>query len=149
MRIVMKLFGLMALLLVGRFALAQPLTIDITKGVEGSGIPITIAPFSGGAPENMASIISADLEINGKTQQVLFFSNPDSKTERSHMTIKASLDEGLTWPETYQIELNETGGFGYSCMSMVDVNTVGILYEGVKDIYFQKVSVGAFFRAAK
>lgn len=89
----------------------------------------------------MASIISADIEINGKMQQVLFFSNPDSKTERSHMTIKASLDGGLTWPQTYQVVLNSESGYGYSCMSMVDNKTIGILYEGVKDLYFQKVPV--------
>ena len=93
-------------------------------------------------PNCMASIISADLEINGKMQQVLFFSNPDSKTERSHMTIKASLDGGLTWPKTYQVELNSESGYGYSCMSLVDNKTIGILYEGVKELYFQKVPVG-------
>ncbi|MBV5312637.1 MAG: exo-alpha-sialidase [Prolixibacteraceae bacterium] len=92
-------------------------------------------------PNCMASIISTDLEINGKMQQVLFFSNPDSKTERSHMTIKASLDGGLTWPETYQVELNSATGYGYSCMSMVDSKTIGILYEGMKELYFQKIPV--------
>jgi len=92
-------------------------------------------------PNCMASIISADLEINGKMQQVLFFSNPDSKTERSHMTIKASLDGGLTWPKEYQTELNSATGYGYSCMSMVDSKTIGIVYEGVKELYFQKIPV--------
>ncbi|HSO89087.1 MAG TPA: exo-alpha-sialidase [Draconibacterium sp.] len=92
-------------------------------------------------PNCMASIISADLEINGKTQQVLFFSNPDSKTERSHMTIKASVDGGLTWPKEYQVLLNSEIGYGYSCMTMVDSKTIGILYEGVKELYFQKIPV--------
>ncbi|MBW8334680.1 MAG: glycoside hydrolase [Prolixibacteraceae bacterium] len=92
-------------------------------------------------PNCMASIISADLEINGKMQQVLFFSNPDSKTARSHMTIKASLDGGLTWLKEFQVVLNSESGYGYSCMSMVDNKTIGILYEGVKDLYFQKVPV--------
>jgi len=92
-------------------------------------------------PNCMASLISADLEINGKMQQVLFFSNPNSKTDRSSMTIKASLDGGLTWPETYQVELNSATGYGYSCMSMVDRKTIGIVYEGVKELYFQKIPV--------
>lgn len=92
-------------------------------------------------PNCQASIISTDLVINGKKQQVLFFSNPNSKTERSHMTIKASLDGGLTWPETYQLELNSEAGYGYSCMTMVDNQTIGIVYEGVKELYFQKVPV--------
>ena len=88
-----------------------------------------------------ASIISTDLVISGKKQQVLFFSNPNSKTDRSHMTIKASLDGGLTWPDMFQVELNAENGFGYSCMSMVDNHTIGIVYEGVKELYFQKIPV--------
>jgi len=88
-----------------------------------------------------ASIISTDLVINEKKQQVLFFSNPNSKTDRSHMTIKASLDGGLTWPESFQVELNAENGYGYSCMTMVDNQTIGIVYEGVKELYFQKIPV--------
>lgn len=88
-----------------------------------------------------ASIISTEQVINGKKQQVLFFSNPNSKTDRSRMTVKASLDGGLTWPETYQVELNGENGYGYSCMTMVDNQTIGIVYEGVKELYFQKIPV--------
>lgn len=97
-------------------------------------------------PNCMGSLISADLVLDGQMQKVLFFSNPNSKTERTHMTIKASLDEGHTWPESHQVELYAPAGFGYSCMSMVDENTVGILYEGIKDLYFQKIPVGDFFK---
>jgi sialidase-1 len=103
-----------------------------------------IHPSSNSAlPESncMASLIVADIMMNGQKKQVLFFSNPNSKTERSHMTIKASLDGGLTWPETYQQELNSAIGYGYSCMTMVDENTIGILYEGTKELFFQKIRV--------
>ena len=89
----------------------------------------------------MASIIAANLNLDGESKQVLFFSNPNNKQHRTNMTIKASLDEGMTWPEACQLELNEAGGFGYSCMTMVDENTVGILYEGVKELYFQSIPV--------
>ncbi len=92
-------------------------------------------------PNCMASLIDADVQIEGEQQQILFFSNPNSKESRTNMTIKASLDGGHTWPEAHWVELNEAQGFGYSCMTMVDENTVGILYEGVKDLYFQKVPV--------
>jgi sialidase-1 len=103
-----------------------------------------IHPSSNSAlPESncMASLIAADVTLNGQKQQVLFFSNPNSKTERSHMTIKASLDEGMTWPEMYHQELHSGSGYGYSCMTMVDKNTVGILYEGSKELFFQKIPV--------
>ena len=57
------------------------------------------------------------------------------------MTIKASIDGGVTWPETLQTELNSQSGYGYSCLTMVDENTIGIVYEGIKDLYFQKIPV--------
>ena len=87
----------------------------------------------------MASLISAPLRINDKTVNALFFSNPNNKSKRTNMTIKASLDEGMTWP--YELEVNETKGFGYSCLTMIDDKHIGILYEGVKELFFQKIAV--------
>lgn len=92
-------------------------------------------------PNCMASLISADINFQGEKKKVLFFSNPNSTTSRANMTIKASLDEGLTWPEEYQIELNAPECFGYSCLTMIDKNSLGILYEGVRELYFQKIQV--------
>ena len=46
---------------------------------------------------------------------------------RCNMTIRMSLDGGLTWPR--QLLLDEQDGWGYSCLTMIDKNTVGILYE--------------------
>ena len=92
-------------------------------------------------PNCMASLISADLKINDQKRRVLFFSNPNNKTNRSNMTIKASLDGGVTWPGAYQTELNSSDGFGYSCLTLVDEKTIGIVYEGVKELYFQKIAI--------
>jgi sialidase-1 len=106
-------------------------------------------PTSNGAlPEAncMASLIAADIKVNGTMQKVLFFSNPNHNSRRAHMTIKASLDQGMTWPEEYQLELNEDDGYGYSCLTMIDENTIGIIYEGVRDIYFQKIPVSAILK---
>jgi sialidase-1 len=89
----------------------------------------------------MASIISSKMDLNGKSTKVLFFSNPNNKQNRGDMTIKASIDEGNTWPTELQLKLNAQVGYGYSCMTMVDNKTIGILYEGVKDMYFQKIPV--------
>ena len=92
-------------------------------------------------PNCMASLIAADVTIAGKNQQVLFFSNPNSKTERTHMTIKASLDGGMTWPTAFVTELNSGSGYGYSCMTLVDDQTIGIVYEGVRELFYQKIPV--------
>ncbi len=98
-------------------------------------------------PNCMASLISANTEVGGNVQQVLFFSNPDDKEERINMTIKASVDQGETWPKKYHVKLNENPGFGYSCLVMTDNGeSVGILYEGVKELYFQKVPVSEILK---
>jgi sialidase-1 len=62
------------------------------------------------------------------------------------MTIKASLDDGNSWPEAMQVELYAPAGYGYSCLTMVDENHVGIVYEGVKELYFQKIPVAEILR---
>ncbi len=70
----------------------------------------------------------------------LLFSNPDSTTGRHHITIKSSPDRGLTWPKENRLLLDEGKGAGYSCMTMVDDRTVGILYEGSQaQMTFQRI----------
>jgi len=96
-------------------------------------------------PNCMGSLIAADARVDGITRRVLFFSNPDDKSDRIRMTVKASTDEGITWPGNRLIELYGPSGYGYSCMTMVDENHIGILYEGVKELYFQKIPVDDFF----
>ncbi len=96
-------------------------------------------------PNCMASIISHDVFLKGTKKRVLFFSNPDHTSERKNMTIKASLDNGNSWPEEFKILLNSAPGYGYSCLTMINDSIIGIVYEGVKDLYFQKLPVRDFF----
>lgn len=115
--------------------------VAITKGL---GLTWTVHSSSNSAlPESncMASLISAKVLANGIYKDVLFFSNPNVKSTRAHMTIKASMDQGVTWPVEYQTELNSADSFGYSCLTMVNESTIGILYEGTKDLYFQEIKV--------
>lgn len=70
------------------------------------------------------------------------FSNPDTVKGRNHITIKASLDGGMTWLPEHQLMLDEDNGWGYSCLSMIDRETVGILYESsVAHMTFQAVKL--------
>lgn len=78
----------------------------------------------------MASIHKHVYHENGEEKSILLFSNPNTKTGRHHMTIKVSFDDGKTWPEEYWMLLDEGRSFGYSCLTSVDENTIGILYEG-------------------
>jgi len=108
----------------------------------------TVHPSSNSAlpePNCMASLIAADLNAGGVKQKVLFFSNPDDKYSRIKMTVKASLDEGMTWPEVNRIELYGPLNYGYSCLTMVDHDHLGILYEGTGELFFQKIPVNDFF----
>jgi sialidase-1 len=91
----------------------------------------------------MASIHKHDFrDAQGNKRSVLFFSNPNSKYTRHKQTIKASLDDGLTWPEKYWIELDEGRGAGYSCLTSIDDQTIGILYEGSQaQLTFQAIDI--------
>ena len=90
----------------------------------------------------MASLIDVDREIGKDAGGWLVFSNPDSTRGRHHITIKASSDRGLTWPKEHRLLLDEERGAGYSCMSMIDDKTVGILYEGSQaHMTFQRIAL--------
>lgn len=95
--------------------------------------------------------IKADRNILGKN--ILLFSNPNtpamspSMSGRKNLTIKASLDAGITWPLEYQINLDEEQGWGYSCLTQIDKETVGILYEGsTAQMVFQKIRLKDLIR---
>jgi sialidase-1 len=96
-----------------------------------------------------ASLIKTTFKAGDKHRDVLFFSNPAHISKRSDMTIKASLDLGETWPSGLQIKLNENTGYGYSCMAMIDDHTLGIVYEGVRELFFQKIPLSDFFKEVK
>lgn len=91
-------------------------------------------------PVCMASLIAVPAEKNVLGKDLLLFSNPDTTDGRYNITIKASLDGGVTWP--YKLLLDEGDGWGYSCLTMIDPETVGILYESsVAHITFQAVKL--------
>lgn len=93
-------------------------------------------------PVCMASLISVKAKDNALGKDLLLFSNPNTKKERHHITIKASLDGGLTWLPENQLLLDEGESWGYSCLTMIDKETVGILYESsVAHMAFQSVKL--------
>ncbi|MCB0585770.1 MAG: exo-alpha-sialidase [Phaeodactylibacter sp.] len=89
-------------------------------------------------PVCMASLIKHSRENDG--QSILLFSNPDDQYVRENITIKASEDEGMAWPVKYHTLIDEGRGAGYSCLTSIDDNTIGILYEGSQaHLVFQKI----------
>lgn len=95
----------------------------------------------------MASLINVDQEVGKNTGGWLLFSNPDSTGGRHHITIKASPDKGNTWPKAHRLLLDEERSAGYSCMSMIDDKTIGILYEGSQaHMTFQRIPLADVLR---
>ena len=93
-------------------------------------------------PVCMASLISVKAEDNVLGKDILIFSNPNSTSQRKDITIKISFDGGYTWSEENQILLDEGYNWGYSCLTMVDKETIGILYESsVAHMTFQSVKL--------
>lgn len=80
-------------------------------------------------PVCMASLISVKAENNVLGKDILIFSNPNTTDARKDITIKISLDGGNTWKAEHQLLLDEGYGWGYSCLTMIDKETIGILYE--------------------
>jgi len=71
-------------------------------------------------------------ETNGRSR--ILFANPASRS-RSRMTVRASYDEGRTWPIS---RLIDGGSSAYSCLSVLPDGRIGLLYEsgGYKRITF-------------
>lgn len=97
-------------------------------------------------PVCMGSFIKASVKVKGVLKEVLFFSNPNTTSGRYDITIKASLDLGQTWLPANQLLIDERNCYGYSSLTQIDAETIGILYEGTKDLYFVKVPVASIIK---
>ncbi|MCU0379322.1 MAG: glycoside hydrolase, partial [Bacteroidales bacterium] len=95
-------------------------------------------------PVCMGSLHKHVYTVDGEKRSVLLFSNPNvSKNPRMKTTIKVSFDEGMTWPEKYWMLLDEGYNRGYSCLTSIDENTIGIIYEGsTADMTFESIPLG-------
>lgn len=80
-------------------------------------------------PVCMASLIHIPAKDNPFGKELLLFSNPNTTNGRHSMTIKASIDGGKSWPHEFQLLIDQDGSWGYSCLSRVDNETIGIFYE--------------------
>lgn len=71
----------------------------------------------------------------------LWFSNPNATNGRHSMTLKRSLDQGMTWPEKEHLLYDVRPGFGYSCITAVDDQHLGVIYEGNSSLYFLRFKI--------
>lgn len=89
-------------------------------------------------PTCMASLLRLDHKTAGP---LLIFSNPNTRSGRFDMTLKVSKDLGSTWPSKWHTRYDQRPGAGYSCLTQIDDEHVGVLYEGVRELYFLRFSI--------
>jgi hypothetical protein len=101
-------------------------------------------------PVCMASLIAVRKKDNVLKKDILLFSNPNDSRSRKNLTIKASLDDGTNWMPENQLLLDERKSWGYSCLTMIDRSTVGILYEGSEGrLMFQAIRLKDILKSIK
>ena len=72
---------------------------------------------------------------------ILLFSNPASKETRHRLTVRASRDEGKTWPVS---KLLHPGPAAYSCLTVLPDGDIGCLYEGGEKAVYEKIIFARF-----
>jgi len=112
------------------------------------GATWSLHPTSGKAlpePVCMASLIHIGHELNGKADGRLLFSNPAvGAAPRRDLSIQLSTDFGRTWPREQRLLLDAGVSAGYSCLTMIDAKTIGIVYEGSgAHLVFQRIPLAA------
>jgi sialidase-1 len=63
---------------------------------------------------------------DGDGKNLLLFSNPASESARVRLTVRASRDDGATWPVS---RLLYEGSSAYSSMAVLGDGQIGVLYE--------------------
>lgn len=93
-------------------------------------------------PTCMASLHKHEYTKEGETKNMLLFVNPNNYGKRDKITLKVSFDDGMTWPEEHWILLDQYRSAGYSCITSIDENSIGILYESSQsDLAFIKINL--------
>jgi sialidase-1 len=88
-------------------------------------------------PVCQASILRIASVKDGAPKSLIAFFNPRSPKGRKDMTLQLSEDEGMTWPRRQLI--NPAPCWGYSCLTMIDAKTLGVLYETNGGLIFESI----------
>ena len=78
---------------------------------------------------------------DGYRKNRLLFSNPADPAKRRNMVVRLSYDEGKTWPVSKVIE---PGRVAYSCLTILNDGTIGLLYEHGEDSPYESISFARF-----
>ncbi|PIE83119.1 MAG: Tol-Pal system beta propeller repeat protein TolB [Candidatus Contendobacter odensis] len=101
----------LAVIFTANMAYAQ-ITLDITKDVESrTGIPITVTPFGGRAPVDVAKVIASDLQRTGKF-------SPQSAGAPSRYAVSGAVRRGGRHGYIVQFRLTEAQGQGNPLLNL-------------------------------
>jgi len=92
-------------------------------------------------PVCQASFIRYSSTLDGAPENILLFSNPGSSSSRVNMTIRMSRDEGDTWTTSRLLDSRPSA---YSCMTVLQDGTIGILYETGDDSAYETLTFARF-----
>ena len=77
-------------------------------------------------PRCQASIFRYSSTKDGDANDIILYSNPANAEKRVNLTVRASFDEGETWPVAKTINSNYSA---YSCLTKLADGKIGLLYE--------------------
>ena len=98
-------------------------------------------------PNCNGSLLRVTYERNGETRHALVFANPHTQKGRTHHTVQVSFDDGMTWPDSHHLLLDEGLGAGYPSLTQMDDEHVGIVYEGSQaHLVFEKFAMKDLFK---
>jgi sialidase-1 len=91
-------------------------------------------------PVCQASIVRLPAAAGGR-EGGLLFANPASRTERAHLTVRLSQDEGKTWPIARELH---AGPAAYSCLAVLPDSTIGCLHEAGERHPYERIVCARF-----
>ena len=78
----------------------------------------------------------------GQNQNLLLFANPAASFQnRVNMTVRASYDDGRTWPVARTVH---SGPCAYCCLVALPDGTIGLLYENGDNHRYERISFAHF-----
>ena len=91
-------------------------------------------------PNCNGSLLRVDYDQGAERKRALLFANPHTQKGRTHHTLQVSFDDGMTWPESHHLLLDEGQGAGYPSLTQIDREHIGIVYEGSQShLTFEKI----------
>ncbi len=95
-------------------------------------------------PTCQGSLLAIDQVPN--VGRVVLFSNPNTNTDRSHMTLKASTDDAGSWPQDKWLLYDVRPCWGYSCLAPAGKDHIGVLYESSGGLYYLRIPYAEIFK---